>query len=326
VRMFERFPTEILPPIVVGVLAIYLLLPRPQKIPKVLGVVAGIGSLILGALAIAPEAGRGSWIEAILFYSFSTIAIVGGVLLITQSKPARAAVSFALVVLSSCGLFLLQAAPFLMAGTVIIYAGAIVVTFLFVIMLAQQHGSSDADERSREPLFACLAGGLLLTVLLFVIRGNYDASGLDRIADLATRLSNGESKSDIKELKGLVNQLGASADATAIITELERVEPQLNDRPNDAPTLLRDFARFVATRRTRIGDLTPSENDAMSSFAGNPSNAKVTQPLPAANVVALGRTLFSDYLLGVELAGTLLLVATIGAIAITHRSGARRPA
>ena len=41
--------------------------------------------------------------------------------------------------------------------------------------------------------------------------------------------------------------------------------------------------------------------------------------LPAANVAGLGKTLFTDYLLAVELAGTLLLVATIGAIAIAGR-------
>ena len=50
---------------------------------------------------------------------------------------------------STCGLFLLQAAPFLMAATIIIYAGAIVVTFLFVIMLAQQEGAVE-----RRPAFA----------------------------------------------------------------------------------------------------------------------------------------------------------------------------
>jgi hypothetical protein len=42
--------------------------------------------------------------------------------------------------------------------------------------------------------------------------------------------------------------------------------------------------------------------------------------LPAANVAALGRTLYTDHLIAVELAGTLLLVATVGAIAI---AGAR---
>jgi hypothetical protein len=42
------------------------------------------------------------------------------------------------------------AAPFLAAATVIVYAGAIVVTFVFVIMLAQQEGMASADQRSRE--------------------------------------------------------------------------------------------------------------------------------------------------------------------------------
>ncbi|MGL5097814.1 MAG: NADH-quinone oxidoreductase subunit J family protein, partial [Planctomycetia bacterium] len=40
---------------------------------------------------------------------------------------------------------------------------------------------------------------------------------------------------------------------------------------------------------------------------------------PTAGVKAVGRSLYTDYLFAVELAGTLLLVATIGAIAITRR-------
>jgi NADH-quinone oxidoreductase subunit J len=43
--------------------------------------------------------------------------------------------------------------------------------------------------------------------------------------------------------------------------------------------------------------------------------------LPARNVGNLGLLLFADHLLAVELAGTLLLVATIGAVAIAHRKG-----
>src|SRR5439155_438322 len=72
-------------------------------------------------------------LETFLFYLFAAIAIVAGGLLVTQQNPARAALSFAIVVLATCGLFLLQAAPFLMAATIIVYAGAIIVTFLFVI-------------------------------------------------------------------------------------------------------------------------------------------------------------------------------------------------
>ena len=47
--------------------------------------------------------------------------------------------------------------------------------------------------------------------------------------------------------------------------------------------------------------------------------------LPARNVANLGYLLYADHLLAVELAGTLLLVATIGAVAIAHRRGTPQP-
>ena len=100
------------------------------------------GWLVVGFGALTPE--------SFLFYVFSASAVGFGALLVTQRNPARAALSFALVVLSTCGLFLLLAAPFLMAATIIIYAGAIIVTFLFVLMLAQQEG----PVRRRRPLAA----------------------------------------------------------------------------------------------------------------------------------------------------------------------------
>jgi NADH:ubiquinone oxidoreductase subunit 6 (subunit J) len=43
--------------------------------------------------------------------------------------------------------------------------------------------------------------------------------------------------------------------------------------------------------------------------------------MPAENAAHLGKSLFTDYLLPVELGGFLLMVATIGAIAIAHRKG-----
>jgi NADH:ubiquinone oxidoreductase subunit 6 (subunit J) len=122
--------------------------------------------LILRTGVLSPETG--------LFYAFAALAIVAGVLLVTQRNPARAALSFALVVLSTCGLFLLLAAPFLMAATIIIYAGAIIVTFLFVLMLASQTGITDADARTREPLLATALGFLLLGCLIYVLQVSYE--------------------------------------------------------------------------------------------------------------------------------------------------------
>ena len=74
-----------------------------------------------------------------------------GLLTVTSRNPVYSALWFASVVLSTSGLFLLADAPFLAAGTIIVYAGAIIVTFLFVIMLAQMEGKADYDRAARSP-------------------------------------------------------------------------------------------------------------------------------------------------------------------------------
>src|SRR5947207_906030 len=161
-------------PLALGLTAVYLLLPKARRYPPLVGVaLGGVALLLAGWLLV--RAGRVNE-EAILFYSFSALAIIGGTALITHANPVHAALSFALVVLSTCGLFLLLAAPFLMAATIIVYAGAIIVTFLFVIMLAQQSGRSDADDRSREPGLAALTGFVMLGAILYVLRPAFDPS------------------------------------------------------------------------------------------------------------------------------------------------------
>jgi NADH-quinone oxidoreductase subunit J len=217
----------VLVPVLLGFVAVYLLLPRPRNYHSLSGAAAaGLALLAAGWLLIRHGMANA---ETVLFYLFALVAVTAGGLLVTLRNPVRAALSFALVVLSTCGLFLLQAAPFLMAATIIIYAGAIIVTFIFVIMLAQQAGWSDADFRSREPLLACIAGFVLLGAVLFVLH-----------------------------------------------------------------------AAYANTDRQGLGE------EAMRT-------------LPAQNVASLGQELFTQHLLAVELAGTLLLVAAIGAIAIAGR-------
>src|SRR5262249_53292424 len=120
---------------------------------------------------------------------FSGLAILFAGLMITARNPARSALAFAMVVLSTCGLFLLLAAPFLTAATIIIYAGAIIVTFLFVIMLSQQGGPSNANLRTREPALATAAGSVLLTTLLIGLQRVYDWRSVDTAIEHASRLA-----------------------------------------------------------------------------------------------------------------------------------------
>src|SRR5580693_2118782 len=155
-------------PLVLGVVALYVLLPKPRKRPVVLG--AGLGVLaVIAAGLLLFRGGQAPLPERFLFWCFAGLAILGGGAMLTQRNPARAALSFTVVVMNVCGLFLLQGAPFLMAATIIIYAGAIIVTFLFVLMLAQQRGFSDADDRTREPFLASFAGFVLLGTIFVVI-------------------------------------------------------------------------------------------------------------------------------------------------------------
>ena len=159
-------------PAALGLVAVFLLLPRPRPLLRVAGVALAFLAAVAAGFVLLHTSGRP--VYDTLFYFFAFVAVVAGGMLVTQSNPVHAALSFALVVLSTCGLFLILAAPFLMAATIIVYAGAIIVTFLFVIMLAQQQGLSDADSRSREPFSAPVACFVLLPTLLFTILQTYD--------------------------------------------------------------------------------------------------------------------------------------------------------
>jgi len=62
-------------------------------------------------------------------------------------------------------LLVLQDAEFLAVALILIYAGAILVTYLFVIMLAQQPGSPIYDRRTREPFLAVVVGFVLMAMI-----------------------------------------------------------------------------------------------------------------------------------------------------------------
>ena len=71
------------------------------------------------------------------------------------------AVWFALSLLGTAGLFLFQGAQFLGVATIVVYAGAILVTFLFVLMLAQPTGRAYYDRLCWEPLVSAVTGAVL---------------------------------------------------------------------------------------------------------------------------------------------------------------------
>jgi NADH-quinone oxidoreductase subunit J len=156
--------------------SLWLLLPRgaESRLARWLG-------LVLGAVALAGfiAAGRrlGSLGEEAVFLTVALVAVVSGAATIVTRSPVYSAIWFALSLAGVAGVLLVLGAQFLGVATIVVYAGAILVMFLFVLMLAQPSGLAPYDRVSNEPLLSAVAGAVLLGLLsLSIGRLSADAS------------------------------------------------------------------------------------------------------------------------------------------------------
>jgi NADH-quinone oxidoreductase subunit J len=249
--------------VILGAFGTFLLLPhshgalKPKNVHALGSVLAGL-ALLLFALFLKPLSPF--FLTGIVFYVFAFAAIAGSMLTITSRDPVHSALWFASVILSTSGLFLVAGAQFLAVGTIIVYAGAIIVTFLFVIMLAQTAGSAPYDRSARMPLRASWTCFMLFFAVLWSLL--HVPGPTPRANEMASQA--------MPKVRPAITQLLGSA-----------------DRPT---------ARF---------------------------NDPTGRPKP--HVAGLGETLFTDHLITVELAGSLLFVALIGAVAIATPKAAVRP-
>jgi NADH-quinone oxidoreductase subunit J len=83
----------------------------------------------------------------IYFYACAIAALTGALAVVLSKNPIRGAMGLLLLILSIAGLFLALHAQFLAAIQLIVYAGAIVILFLFVIMLLGPSASTPSDQR-----------------------------------------------------------------------------------------------------------------------------------------------------------------------------------
>ena len=124
---------------------LWLMLPGNGRRMKVIGALLAL----LGAgaaVSVLPVIG---WqFESVVFWMLAGVTVSSAVATITSRSPVYCAVWFAVVLLGTGGLFMINGAQFLGVATVAVYAGAIVVTFLFVLMLAQPEGHSFYDPGS----------------------------------------------------------------------------------------------------------------------------------------------------------------------------------
>jgi len=104
-------------------------------------------------------------IHLILFLAFGAVAVAGAVNLLVQRHPINSALSLIAVMAALAGEYLLLGAEFVAALQVIVYAGAIMVLFVFVIMLLNA-GEEERTKGSRVAIVIGVPGMLLGSVLV----------------------------------------------------------------------------------------------------------------------------------------------------------------
>ena len=145
---------------------IWWLLPGRPSAQRVLGaLLAAIG---LGIFASqAPLVG--DWLSKGLLGAIGIVTVVAGVATISCRSPVYCAIWFGMTLVGTAGLFLLAGAEFLAVATIVVYAGAILVTFLFVLMLSQPEGHTTYDRRSWEAPISAFIGTVLVGILTATI-------------------------------------------------------------------------------------------------------------------------------------------------------------
>jgi NADH-quinone oxidoreductase subunit J len=104
-------------------------------------------------------------VHLVLFLAFGAVCVAGAVNLLVQHHPINSALSLIAVMAALAGEYLLLGAEFVAAVQVIVYAGAIMVLFVFVIMLLNA-GVEDQTQGSRVALLFGIPGMLVGSLLI----------------------------------------------------------------------------------------------------------------------------------------------------------------
>ena len=119
-------------------------------------------------------------VQQLFFLGFATFAILGSVLMITRRNAVHSALLLVIVFFQIAGVYVLLGAEFLAALQVLVYTGAILVLFLFVIMLLQLREAPQLRAVHRWQQFVAPLLGLLLVLefLGIIFFGGVTLSGV----------------------------------------------------------------------------------------------------------------------------------------------------
>ena len=109
-------------------------------------------------------------ITPILFWILSVVALFSALMVITSKNPVYSVIWLIIVFFAISGHYLLLNAQFLAIVNIIVYAGAIMVLFLYVLMLMDLKKETEPQKNRWLKLAGAVAGGSLLLVLVAALR------------------------------------------------------------------------------------------------------------------------------------------------------------
>src|SRR4026209_2984539 len=111
--------------------------------------------------------------EAAVFYAFGAVLLVSGVLVITARNPVHGVLFLVLAFFTAAGIWLLLRAEFLAIALVVVYIGAVMVLFLFVVMMLDINLERVREGFWRNLPLALMVGGIMVFEMIAVLYKRY---------------------------------------------------------------------------------------------------------------------------------------------------------
>ena len=243
------------------------------------GVIAGVLSSLEGDAATP------------FFIIFSFALIAAAIRMISDDRPIYCALHFVLVVVASAGLLLLLEAEFMAFALIIVYAGAILITYMFVLMLANPvadpndpESKMPYDKIPREPAAAVGVGFLLLCIVTGTV------------------------------LQGTV-QLPDQPKETNAWQTLEHLPKQF-----ESSVLKLDPTFAWPPQENEQGIAIKIENDSAYVVSSEGIRLDLNASMVPTNTQSVGWSLVNDFPVSLELAGVILLMAMLGAAVLARKA------
>jgi len=118
--------------------------------------------------------------ETALFYFFGAISLIAAINVVVQKRVFYSAISLILCLCAVAALYLMLEAPFIAAVQIIVYAGAIMVLFLFVIMLLDPFSAAILRDKKKSLVYAAVLLGILALATIVPLLNSYNPSRAPR--------------------------------------------------------------------------------------------------------------------------------------------------